>query len=384
MPSYQRPDDLALTRSPLPRTRLGKIKRHELEQRFMQARSEEGETQSETPLALEEMSVEDRTLVEQPVAGQAWEWLAKHYPKQGLSPDSHMQMELGVDSMAWLGLSLELGQLTGVELDDAAIGRIDTVRDLLRELVDAAAGGEEMADPVDEPERILDPVHLRWLRPRGPVILAVARAMHAVNRATMRGLFRLQVQDGQHVPGSGPVVLVSNHASYLDPFAVAAALSPDRLHILYWGGLAGVAFTNPLTRFGSRAAQVIPIDPQHGARSSLALAAAVLARERGLIWFPEGRRSESGELQPFRPGIGRLLERYPVPVVLVAIHGSYEALPPGHHIPRLRPLTLRFGEAIDPRHLAKAGQGDSAQERIVDALEARMKQLLEHPAPDGS
>ncbi|MFZ3040632.1 MAG: AMP-binding protein [Thiobacillus sp.] len=382
LPSYQRLDEVALTRSPLPRTRLGKIRRHELEQRFMQARSEGGETRPATPIALEDMSVEDRTLVEQPLAGQAWAWLAKRYPKQGLSPDSHMQMELGVDSMAWLGLSLELGQLTGVELDDAAIGRIDTVRDLLRELVDAAGGSEEIADPVDEPERVLDPVHLRWLRPRGPMILAVARAMYAVNRATMRGLFRLQVQDGQHVPVSGPVVLVCNHASYLDPFAVAAALSPARLHTLYWGGLAGVAFTNPLTRFGSRAAQVIPIDPQHGARSSLALAAAVLARERGLIWFPEGGRSESGELQPFRPGIGRLLERYPVPVVPVAIHGSYDALPPGRHIPRLRRLTLRFGEAIDPRHLAEAGQGDSAQARIVNALEARMKRLLALHAPD--
>lgn len=102
-----------------------------------------------------------------------------------------------------------------------------------------------------------------------------------------------------------------------------------------------MAFSNPLSRFASRAAQVLPIDPQHGARISLTLAASVLTRSRGLIWFPEGQRSESGELQPFRPGIGILLERFPVPVVAVSIQGSHEAMQAGRLFPRLHRLRMR-------------------------------------------
>jgi long-chain acyl-CoA synthetase len=198
----------------------------------------------------------------------------------------------------------------------------------------------------------------------------------------LHGLFRLRVRECEQVPEQGPLVLICNHASYLDPFAIAAALPLVRLQTLYWGGWTGAAFTNPLKRFGSRAAQVIPIDPQRAARTSLALGAAVLLRECGLIWFPEGQRSQSGELRPFRPGIGLLLEHFPVPVVPVSIRGAHEAMPPGRRVPRLRRLTVRFGEVLDPRQLAEQGQGDNGAARIVDALERHVRGLHEQPLPD--
>lgn len=377
LPSYQRLGDFALTRKPLPRTRLGKIKRHQLEERYEQALTEGAEPRRDAPLPAEEMNAEDRTLLEQPAARKGWEWLAERYPKQGLTPDTHLQLELGVDSLEWLDMTMELGQHTGVELDDEAIGRIETARDLLRELVDSAHQGEQLADPLEEPDRVLDDLHRRWLKSRGPVLRLAASALYGVNWMLIRGLFRLKVHDRHRLPLHGPVVLIGNHASYLDPFVVAAALPLARLHTLYWGGWTGVAFTSPLTRFVSRVAQVIPIDPKRGVRTSLALAATVLESEHGLIWFPEGQRSPDGELQAFRPGIGRLLERYPVPVTLASIHCTHEAMPLGRHLPRLRSLSIRFGEVLDPARLESEGQGDTAADRIVDALERHLRKLHE-------
>lgn len=378
LPSYQRLGDFALTGRPLPRTRLGKIRRQELEERYERVRADGAQEAGAAPLEPRAMSAGDRELLEESSAFEAWQWLAERYPDKGLTPDMHLQLELGVDSLEWLNLTTEIARRTGVELDDEAVGRIESVRDLLREVIDASASGERAADPLADPERAMDPAQRTWLEPRGPVVHAAARGLYALDWLAMRALFRLRVRGRETVPARDPVVLACNHGSYLDPFALAAALPLARLDALYWAGWTGAAFANPLARFVSRAAQVVPVDPRHGVRASLALAAAVLDRGYGLIWFPEGRRSLSGEIQPLRPGIGMLLARYPVAVVPVSIHGSHEALPPGSRLPRPRQLSVRFGEALDPRRLAAEGEGANEAARIVETLERAMRALHDH------
>jgi long-chain acyl-CoA synthetase len=101
----------------------------------------------------------------------------------------------------------------------------------------------------------------------------------------------------------------------------------------------------------SRLAKVIPIDPRRGVISSLVFAAAVLERGDNLVWFPEGGISRDGKLQDFKPGIGLLLMHYPVSVVPIWIDGTYDALPSGKMIPRLRKITVTFGEPIEAREL---------------------------------
>jgi long-chain acyl-CoA synthetase len=73
-------------------------------------------------------------------------------------------------------------------------------------------------------------------------------------------------------------------------------------------------------------------------------------------------------LQPFKPGIGMLLDHFSVPVVPVLIQGTYEAMPVGRRLPALTPIRLVFGKPLDPRDLARVGEGSQARERIVWAL----------------
>jgi long-chain acyl-CoA synthetase len=381
LPSYRRISDYAITREPLEHTQLGKLRRHTLEERYERAKSDK-ERPQETPgpIPPEEMSEEDRALLEDPAARQVWDLLTGRYPDRRLTPDTSPQLDLDIDSLEWVNLTLEIGEKTGVELDEEAIERIETVHDLLREVAEHAeqAGtgqGTAKLSPLEHPEEVLDDRQKRLLRSLSPAELAVAKGMFALNRAVARGVFRLRVEGAENLPKEGPFVVAPNHVSYLDAFAVAAALDWRLLRQTYWGGWVGAAFGNPVSRLVSRLAQVVPVDPHRAGTSSLAFGAAVLRRGNNLIWFPEGQRSPTGELQAFRPGIGMLLDHFRVTVVPVSIYGTREAMPPGRILPHPHQITLVFGEPLDPGNLEQKGKGDQPQDRIVRALRDRMTKL---------
>ena len=291
-----------------------------------------------------------------------------------MTPDASPQLDFGLDSMEWVNLTMEIVERAGVELDEAAIERIETVRDLLHEATTAGEAGSAVS-PVERPEEALDEGQKRWLEPLSSAGIVAARGVFALNRALMRGPFRLRVEGLKNLPQSGPFVLAPNHVSYLDSFALAAALDGGRLRETYWAGWVGAAFGNPLTRLVSRLAQVVPVDPARAGSSSLAFGAAVLGRGKNLVWFPEGERSRTGELGPFKKGLGVLLEHYRVPVVPVLVEGTYGAMPRGSFLPRPRRVTVTFGEPLGVDELERRGEGGGARDRIVGALRDRIAEM---------
>jgi len=255
-------------------------------------------------------------------------------------------------------------------LSEEAIGRIDTVRDLLQEVANAAEEGEGKArvKPLEEPEETISADQKRWLEPLNPVQSLLAWLLFAVNCAVMILLFRRRVKCIEPLPGQGPFILAPNHVSYLDSLAVASTLSFRQMQQTHWAGWTDAVFRNPILRAISRLAQAVPIDPKRAIVSSLAFGAAVLKRKKNLVWFPEGGRSPDGKLHPFKPGIGLLLDHFNVPVVPVYIRGTFDAMPVGRSVPRLKRITITFGKPLDPRNLKKEGKGDEAHDRIANAL----------------
>src|SRR5919107_2789503 len=249
VPSYQRLSDYAVTREPLEQTQLGKLRRHLLEDRYYRAKEGEGE-QGEGkagPISPEEMSEEDRSLLEDPAARQIWDLFADRYPDARPTLDTSPQLDLGVDSMEWVNLTMEIGERTVVELDEETIDGIDTVRDLLRAIADGAESGKTAsgASPLEHPEEVLSDEQKRWLEPLGPAESALAWGLYLLDRAIMKSLFRMRVKGLENLPKERPFVVTPNHLSYLDPFAVAAALGYRRLRQTHWAGSMNVAFGNP-------------------------------------------------------------------------------------------------------------------------------------------
>ncbi|MBK1704966.1 AMP-binding protein [Halochromatium glycolicum] len=376
--STQQIDSLRLDASPLPRTRLGKLRRQRLAERF-EALSEGAESAPEPGLApIDDLAPEDRQLLEDATANRVWSWLGARFPDRRITPESDLNLDLGVDSLEWVDLTLDLQQQVGLALEEEAIGRIERVRDLLQEAVEAeqtATTGANLIERLQDPTAQLDEAELQRLSPPPAPLRGFAALLHAVVGWTLRGPLRLQAEGVEQIPTSGPCLLTPNHLSAVDPGALLAVLAGPRRRTTCWGGASALLFKRPWMRLLSRSLRVLPVDPSANPLTSLVLGAAALERDCMLIWFPEGRRSPDGQLQPFRSGIGSLALAQDVPILPVHIQGTREALPPGSLRLRLRPVALRVGAPVRAETLMEEGQGDNDAERIANALQARVRAL---------
>jgi 1-acyl-sn-glycerol-3-phosphate acyltransferase len=154
--------------------------------------------------------------------------------------------------------------------------------------------------------------------------------------------FRWSRFNPERVPVAGPVILASNHASFIDPPLIGAAL-PRGLSYLARDTL----FRFPVIGALLRSWDAVPVDRDGGGAAGVRRILDVLQSGRGIIIFPEGTRTRDGRLQPARPGIGLLVLKSDGPVVPVRVFGTFEAY--GRHVrwPRPRPVAVKFGRPLD-------------------------------------
>src|SRR5690606_33127151 len=206
LPSYRRVTDFAILRQRLPRTSLGKIRRFQLPDLYREAKA------GRLAMRPKDLSPEDRTLLAAEPARHVWDWLHRQFPDRAVGMDASLATDIGIDSLAWVGLTLDLQETTGVRLTEERLARLDTVRDLLRAAVEAAAEPAAAAPATTaEPDQLLE-------RP-GPALRLVGSVVSGVNRLAFRSLFPLTVHGRENIPAQGPLLFAPNHLSYLDPFA---------------------------------------------------------------------------------------------------------------------------------------------------------------------
>jgi 1-acyl-sn-glycerol-3-phosphate acyltransferase len=155
----------------------------------------------------------------------------------------------------------------------------------------------------------------------------------------------------RHLPPRGPVLIASNHQSFLDPVLIGAAAN-RRLTYLARSTL----FDQPLLAPVIRYFDAVPIDRGFG-KEGLQTVLGELARGKAVLMFPEGERTHDGTLQPLKPGVSLLVKRVRCPIVPAAVAGVFDAWPRHRPLPRLDPLgfpsqgrsiAVAFGPAISP------------------------------------
>ncbi|MFW5735027.1 MAG: AMP-binding protein [Oceanidesulfovibrio sp.] len=387
LPSYMRPTELAMSREPIPRTRLGKIRRHLLVELFERARAGEAEQTPESlqPMAYETMDEEAQELLDDPAARKVWDHLAEKHPRAGMKPDSHLQIDLGVDSLEWLTLTLEIRSITGVELSEQDAASVETVRDLLATVREREGAGERQAtaaetrreNPVTNPEAFLSKEDHHYLEPIKPWQRWVARFMLGFVKSLFKIFFRLEVRGLENLKRCGQCVVTPNHVSYLDPFAVISAMDFPTLMRFQFAAWTGAAFANRFNRFFARLARAVPIDPDRGVATSLALGSAAMHSGSSMVWFPEGVRSRTCQMRQFRPGLGLLLKKHGLAMIPTYIGGTCDAMPVGRFFPKPAKITVIFGEPVSTAELLANAPNDGVpvQERIMRGLRDRVAAL---------
>jgi 1-acyl-sn-glycerol-3-phosphate acyltransferase len=174
------------------------------------------------------------------------------------------------------------------------------------------------------------------------------------------------------LPEKGPILVLCNHVSALDVFAmVAVDPYPDST------GVAKAAlFKIPPLRPLLRCWGAIPVTRTGHDSSAIRALMRALHDGKVIAIAAEGTRSRTGRLQPVNPVLARIAARANVPVIPVGISGSFEALPPGAWWPRRLPVTVRIGEPFEITH------GTSDQEAAKIIFDAIAALLPAHQLPD--
>lgn len=154
--------------------------------------------------------------------------------------------------------------------------------------------------------------------------------------------FRWRIYNSERVPMEGPVILASNHASFLDPPAIGSAL-PRGCNYLARESL----FRYPGVGALLRSWQAVPVDRDGAGAKGLKAILDRLLAGGVIILFPEGTRTRDGKLQPARSGIGLTVIKSDAPVVPVRVFGTFEAYGRDVKFPKPKPIAVKYGRPMN-------------------------------------
>ncbi|HSB80545.1 MAG TPA: AMP-binding protein [Candidatus Methylomirabilis sp.] len=377
LPAYKRPTSLLIVKEGFPRTRLGKIQRHLVPQRYLSERQEEAGRAAATPAAADAALLDDGT------GRGVLEYLRGATGKPAVRLDDNLELDLGMDSLARVEMLVHLEGILNIRIPDQEAAECFTVREVIERLRKLQGQADPSAPAqrqrtwreilTDSPPADVQAMVEASGRPSASITATLSRALSA---AVFRTLYRLRVEGREHVPGQGPLILVANHCSFFDAFILGSALPGQAFRRVFFMGFEWF-FRHPILAWWGQAVRVIPVDMDTFLLRALQASALVLRSGKILIIFPEGERSVDGKVRPFYKGTGILARELGVPILPAYIAGSFEAWPRGRSLPRLHRLNVRFGPVATAEELLKGDgpRGADDAETVVLRLRERVAAL---------
>jgi long-chain acyl-CoA synthetase len=299
--------------------------------------------------------------------------VAKFTGRTDLPPGTTIE-ELGLSSLERVELMVALEDAFQTHLDEGAFSGARDLRELRSVVERAATSNAPPPEPVDFPTW-----NQSW----------PARALRRASLPTWilplaRVFAWLDVEGREHLDSvQGPVIFAANHQSHMDTPVILSALPPRwryrtatamakeffKAHFFPEQYGRAARFTNGLNYYlAALFFNAFPIPQREaGARQTLRYVGDLVAHNSSVLIFPEGRRSDHGEINRFMPGIGMIASRLGVPVVPVRIIGVEKVLHPSWRMARPGRVRVVFGK---PVHLS----GDDYEE-LAKRVEAAVRNL---------
>ena len=178
---------------------------------------------------------------------------------------------------------------------------------------------------------------------------------------------RYRVQGREHIPKNRAVVFCSNHESNVDPPVLFQALH-KRLHVLFKAELTKIPVLGKVMLAGG----FVPVerDKREASMASIDRAAASIRSGNSFLIFPEGTRSRTAEMLPFKKGGFIMAIKAQAPIVPVAVSGGRAAMQKGSWFVRPVMVRVRIGEPVET-----AGFSLDQRDELIDIVRARIEAL---------
>lgn len=191
--------------------------------------------------------------------------------------------------------------------------------------------------------------------------------------------FRVSQEGADNLPKEGPVLLVANHCSYLDPPLVGISASRE-VNFLAQAGLASFA---PL-RWWLRQVGVTLIDRDAPSKEAMRLIGNCLKGGEVVGIFPEGTRSKDGRVRAFKSGVEFLVRRSKATVLPIGIDGSFRAFPRRAWFPRPRKIVVRFGQPWTWEQVLAEGGVEALRRQVAELSRSELSGAGGRDGDDGN
>ncbi|HBI39134.1 MAG TPA: long-chain fatty acid--CoA ligase [Spirochaetia bacterium] len=311
----------------LPRTRIGKLKRFMFP---LLAETEVKEVTHEEDPAEEQYSVFKKKLEQ--LTG------AKVYP------DSHLELDLGIDSLAKIEMESFIESTYGVSITGQDLSGHSRVKELYELVKNKMV---KMTDQVDEGwAKILSTESSQKLKGNGIMV----GLFHFFTFVYFRVYLNLKVKGRKNIP-KGPVIYAPNHQSFLDGLLMVSSLPGFARRNTYF--IANQKhFKKWWRKIIAGSSHILTVNINYNLKESLQKIAFILKKGKSVVIFPEGARTRDGQLMSFKKFFAILSSELGVPVVPVAIDGALQSLPVDTIIPKPGKITVEFLEPVKPDQLS--------------------------------
>lgn len=343
--SYKRIGKFTIIEQELPRTRLGKLRRFKLEDLLhapAPATPKGGNTQQADfeELKVIRSFIEDQKSIE-------------------VSPDDHLEFDIGMDSLDKVSLQTFLENSFGVKINTEKFMHFPSVA--------------KLAEYIKEKKSKFSIENINWsdiLKEHKPVSLPrssfFGQMVMKFSKYFFKVYFRLTYSGMHNLPREA-CIIAPNHQSFFDGFFVASLLKRKiyKNTVFY---AKKKHLNNKFLQYIAKNNNIVIVDVDNELKSSIQKLAAALKQNKNIIIFPEGTRTQTGNLGPFKDMFAILSRELKVPVVPVAIHGAYNALPRGAKFPK--PFTkvhIDFKQPVYPQNHDYKSLNQAVRKRILEA-----------------
>lgn len=197
--------------------------------------------------------------------------------------------------------------------------------------------------------------------------------LHSILHPFIHSYNKLTVINRESVLNNWPCIITPNHSSHMDTMAVFSSMPLKLVNHIFALAAMDYFYRNSFIAFGSRLiANVIPLDRTGVERDGLRLALNKLRQNCGVLMFPEGTRSVTGDMGQFKKGAIMLSREARLPIIPAYISGTLKSMPKSVKFPRPEKIGIIYGE---PLHFWNAPLDKLDDHEAASYLAQRVKEL---------